>query len=245
MRKRTDRAVRGEGEASGTLLGNAPVLARITETLGGWIQDGTLAPGEALEERKLGARLGTGHTTVREALLLLADQGLAVPRSEGGFRTAPLAREEGEDLFRLLGELESRALLRSGPRRALELARLEELDAARLDATDAPSRLAMDRRWHHHLLPARRIGRVARGELDRLEVQITRYQLALLGDHPDDWSIVGPVLEHRGIVDALLRDRLREAARRLEEHWVRGAGRVVSGWPLPGADGTTTSPAAA
>jgi DNA-binding GntR family transcriptional regulator len=223
---------------------HAPLLARIRASLRRWLQDGTLAPGQNLDERKLARRLEVSRTPVREAILLLAGEGLVVPRADGGYRAAPMSGGEAADLFRLLGEIESRAVFRAAPFGALGLARLEELDAARVAATTPAERLAMDRRWHHHLLPAHRIGQVCRAELDRLEGMAARYQLVLLAGTDDDRVLVEPVLEHRAMVDDLLADRVARAAVRLERHWLTGAAAAVARWPTsdPG-DGAETAAA--
>jgi len=161
---------------------------------------------------------------VREALLLLAGDGLVAPRPHGGFRAAPTSRQEAEDLFRILGQIERRSLLRAGRPPALVLARLEELDAARIDAPDAATRLSLERRWHEILLPARRIGPVARREIDRLQRRAARYEMTCLADGP---YVLGAVEEHRGIVDALVDYRVAVAARLLERHWLGGLAHVV------------------
>lgn len=223
----------GDAYAELALYRHAPVRARIRRQLRGWIDDGTLTSGAPLDERALARKLGTSRTPVREALLLLAVEGLVVPRPHGGFSAAPMTRQEGEDLFHLMGHLERRALLRSGRPGALVLARLEELDAARLIAPDPVSRLATDRRWHHHLLPARRIGPVSRRELNRLEARAARYQLAFLTDGP---HLLGPVEEHRAIVDALLDDRVGTAAKMLEDHWLGAV--AAAPWSRPDGGGT-------
>jgi DNA-binding GntR family transcriptional regulator len=220
-------------------------MMRIRADLRRWIQYGTIAPGDLLDEHALAARLGVRRTPVREAILLLAGEGLVVLHPDGGFRAAPMTGEEGRDLLRLLGELESRAVFRAAPYRAVGLARLEELDAASLTTETAAERLAMDRRWHHHLLPAHRIGRLCRREIDRLEVRAERYQLALLADGESGRYLVDPVLEHRAIVDDLLDDRLTRAAARLEAHWLGTAAAVASRWPPSGSGALGTGPARA
>ncbi len=70
-----------------------------------------MAPGEGLNERELGDQLGSSRTPVREALLLLAVEGLVAVHPHEGYFVAPVTREEGEDLFGLLGHVERRALV--------------------------------------------------------------------------------------------------------------------------------------
>ena len=214
---------RREGPLESGSHRHAPVRARVRAALRSWIDDGTLAPGEPLDERELARRLDSSRTPVREALLALEGDGLVAPRPHGGFRAAPRSREEAEDLFRILGQLERRSLLRAGRPPAVDLARLEELDAARIDAPDAAARLSLERRWHGILLPARRIGLTARREIDRLQRRAARYEMDRLADGP---HVLGAIEEHRGIVDALVDYRVAVAARLLERHWLGGLAHV-------------------
>lgn len=151
--------------------------------------------------------------------------------------------EEAAELFRTIGRLERGALLRAGRPTALVLAGLEELDAALLDAPDARGRLDADRRWHHLLLPALRIGVAARGELDRLESWAAPYRERAWREGPDLADPV-PIEEHRAVVDALFRHRVDEAARLLEAHWLDAAARA-GGRPPSRDEGRAESPAAA
>jgi len=151
--------------------------------------------------------------------------------------------EDAADLFRTIGRLERRALLRAGRPTALDLARLEEIDAALLDAPDARGRLEADRRWHRLLLPPRRIGFGARGELDRLEAWAAPYRELLWRDRPGLADLV-PIEEHRAVVDALCRYRVGEAGRLLEAHWLAAAARAIRR-PAGRDDERAGSPAAA
>ena len=140
-------------------------------------------------------------------------------------RHASAGPDEAARLFRRIGELERRALLRADRPRALDLAGLEELDAAFLEAPDARSRLEADRGWHRLLLPARRIGAGARRELERLHALAAPYQEAVWRDAPRV-ADMAPVEEHRAVVDALSGHRLGAAGRLLEAHWRAAAERA-------------------
>jgi DNA-binding GntR family transcriptional regulator len=76
------------------------------------IVHGRLAPGGRVIESELAERLGTSRTPVRSALHRLQGEGYVVAGG-GGRRTlltvAPLTREDGRELFWIVGELEAMA----------------------------------------------------------------------------------------------------------------------------------------
>ncbi len=76
------------------------------------IVSGRLAPGGRVIESELAERLGTSRTPVRSALHRLQGEGYVIAR-RGGRRTlltvAPLTREDGRELFWIVGELEAMA----------------------------------------------------------------------------------------------------------------------------------------
>lgn len=76
------------------------------------IVSGRLAPGGRVIESELAERLGTSRTPIRSALHRLQGEGYVVAR-RGGRRTmltvAPLTREDGRELFWIVGELEGMA----------------------------------------------------------------------------------------------------------------------------------------
>ena len=208
------------GGLPGVQLHKTPLREQIRSILRGWLVYGRMAPGDGLNERELGDRLGSSRTPVREALLLLAVEGLVSVHPHEGYFVAPVTREEGEDLFGLLGHVERRALARAGLPSGAELKRLEEIDRERRDTGDAVHRMELDREWHDLLLPLERIGEVYRGEIDRLKNRAARYELASLADEADQ---EGALEEHAVIVKALRNGQLEKAASLLEQHWLRGA----------------------
>ncbi len=76
------------------------------------IVSGRLAPGGRVIESELAERLGTSRTPIRSALHRLQGEGYVIAR-RGGRRTmltvAPLTREDGRELFWIVGELEAMA----------------------------------------------------------------------------------------------------------------------------------------
>ncbi|HKK08329.1 MAG TPA: GntR family transcriptional regulator, partial [Gemmatimonadota bacterium] len=222
------------GGPSGQIrLHRIPLREQIRSILRDWLVLGEFEPGEDLNERAIGERLGSSRTPVREALLLLAVEGLVSVHPSDGYYVARLTREEGEDLYGLLGLVERRALHRAGVPSEETLERLASLDRERAEADDPVRRLELDRRWHEALLPPRDIGRVYADEIVRLKNRAARYELDFLGDDEDQEGALG---EHRAILDALGSGDLEAAAGLLEEHWLHGASYAAR-WPAAREDG--------
>ncbi|WP_245442845.1 GntR family transcriptional regulator [Methylobacterium terrae] len=167
-----------------------------------------LAPGEALNEPDLVARLGVSRTPVREALKLLAGEGLVTLRRN---RTALVARLDPADLvplFELEAALESAcaglAAERMNPAELDRLAGLQDaLEAAR-DDRDAYTRL--NRQAHRLIVTAARSPAIAEAHgraFARLE-RARNFALAA------DGRVAESLAEHRAILEAL---RAREAER--------------------------------
>ncbi|MEO1602427.1 MAG: GntR family transcriptional regulator, partial [Pseudomonadota bacterium] len=83
------------------------------------IVDGELAPGAKVNEQALAERFGVSRTPLREAIRMLAAEGLVVLTPRRGAAVAPITREDLEEAFPVLGALEALA---------------GELAAARIDA---------------------------------------------------------------------------------------------------------------
>lgn len=71
------------------------------------IFDGELAAGSDHLESELAERLGMSRTPVREATLMLAQQGLLEVRPRKGVRISALSLKDMEEIYSILTELES------------------------------------------------------------------------------------------------------------------------------------------
>ncbi|MBI1244341.1 MAG: FCD domain-containing protein [Alphaproteobacteria bacterium] len=79
------------------------------ERLRQMILEGELAPGERLNERALGERLGISRTPLREALRILASESLVRVEPNRGAIVAPIDRADIEATFEVLAALEGLA----------------------------------------------------------------------------------------------------------------------------------------
>jgi DNA-binding GntR family transcriptional regulator len=81
------------------------VVARLRDL----IVEGILAPGARIAERQLCESLGVSRTPLREALKVLASEGLVELLPNRGARVARLDERDVEDMFQVMGALEALA----------------------------------------------------------------------------------------------------------------------------------------
>lgn len=96
--------------------GSSPSRTLIEQTyaiLRNDIIEGRLEPGSKLRIEHLRVQYGIGAGTLREAITRLVSDALATAEGQRGFRVAPIAMEELEDLTRLRVHIEIEALRQS------------------------------------------------------------------------------------------------------------------------------------
>ncbi|TAM38002.1 MAG: GntR family transcriptional regulator [Burkholderiaceae bacterium] len=208
-------SINGEHGPSRTLIERA--YAQLRDD----IVEGRLAPGAKLRVEHLKDRYGVGAGTLREAITRLVSDALVVAEGQRGFRVAPIAIEDLEDLTRLRVHIEIEALrqsIRNGGapwREQLQLAYDE------LSAVEQPISLQDRRRWeqlnirfHEALIAAGASAwtyRVLR-LLSRHGERYRRYAMALLDSGRDVHK------EHTEIFEFAMAGHDARAALALEAH---------------------------
>ena len=185
------------------------------------IVEGRLAPGEKLRVEHLKAHYGVGAGTLREAITRLASDALVVAEGQRGFRVAPIAADDLEDLTRLRLHIEIDALRQSI--RAGGAAWRAQLQQAydELSAVEQPIRAADRRRWEllnarfHETLIAAQGSPWTLKMLRLLSRQGERYRRYLI-DIPDSGRNVHA--EHREIFELAMSGMEARAALALEAH---------------------------
>jgi DNA-binding GntR family transcriptional regulator len=79
----------------------------LTERLRTLISRGDLAPGEKVPEKDLCKQFGVSRTPLREALKVLASEGIVTLRPNRGAMVTALTAEELEEVFPVMGALEA------------------------------------------------------------------------------------------------------------------------------------------
>lgn len=199
------------------------------------IVTGRLAPGGRVIESDLADRLGTSRTPIRSALHRLQGEGYVVAR-RGGRRTqltvAPLTREDGRELFWIVGELEAMAAhwvaRGNGDHRAVAEAmgriNRELLDASNADPPDAARLFDLHTRFHQTYVDACGGPRV-RAMHAVVTPQAERYRRlysTALGGH-----IHASLAEHEAIIRAIGEGDPQAAETAVKANWRNAAERLA------------------
>lgn len=142
-------AASGVGSEVGGASAAGTATERAYEMLREQIGRGELKPGEALRQDHLAAALGVSHVPVREALTMLAADGLALSRVNRGTVVASLTERDALELADFRALLEGRLMALAMPNLSrADLARAEaSLDALEV-ATDLADVVARNAAFH-------------------------------------------------------------------------------------------------
>jgi DNA-binding GntR family transcriptional regulator len=179
---------------------------------------GDLSPGERLIEEELAERLGLSRGAVRQAILRLGHEGLAVRERNRGARVRRFTREEAVEIVEARAALESLAAGYAALRRSEDEAQeLMALVAEMRRLRDQGALLAMSETnavLHRRILEISRHG-VAREISARLHPQLVRFQFrTVLAPGRPDRSLA----EHTRVVEAIAAGDRAGAEAAMREH---------------------------
>ncbi|MGN6549340.1 MAG: GntR family transcriptional regulator [Pararhizobium sp.] len=140
---------------------NRPALAvEVTDRLRNLIMEGELKPGDKIPEKTLTERFGVSRTPVREAVKVLAAEGLVVLIQNRGAVVSVLTLAEMEEVFPVLAALEGAAgELACRNAANTEIATIRQLNEAMhaaFAAGDRPTYFEINQRIHAAILAAAR-----------------------------------------------------------------------------------------
>lgn len=180
------------------------------------LRDG-LRPGDRIRQEEIAERLGISRAPVREALRMLAAEGLTEHEPNKGARVPKLSMHEVGVIYRMRERLEPLALAESVPLlSAGDHAHLEGVQRRIEENTDLDRFLELDREFH--------LGTYSGCHIEPLNAIVTRlwnstqhYRRAYvaLGGRDRMWVVNS---EHRLILDAAVRHDSTDAERFLEGH---------------------------
>jgi DNA-binding GntR family transcriptional regulator len=190
---------------------------RVADYLRDAILGGELRPGMRIRQEDIAERLDTSRVPVREALRMLAAEGLTEHEPHKGARVPRLTQHEVEVIYRMRERLEPLALVESMPRLDDDAhARLEEVQQ-RIEANDDVEKfLDLDREFHMLTYSG--------CDIDPLNSMVTRLwnstqhyrrSYIALGGRNRMWVVNS---EHRLILDAVVRRDELDAERYLGGH---------------------------
>lgn len=202
----------------------APALyEQVAERLRARIFAHELAPGAWVDEQALAEEYGISRTPLREALKVLASEGLVTLRPRRGCYVRELSDQELDEIFPVLALLEGRCAQEAvGKATADDVARLVALHAElerHAAAGNADRFFETNQRFHEALQ------QLAGNRWLRQLIEETRKFIKLT--RRDSLNLEGRLThslgEHRAILAAVQRGAADEAARLMHDH-------ILSGW---------------
>ena len=179
-----------------------------------------LEPGSWIDELKIAEELGISRTPLREALKVLAAEGLVTMKVRRGAYVTEVSDKDLADVYHLLSLLESDAAgvvaRRANPADLQELSDLHaELEAA---TQDRDRFFAINERFHMRVLELADNRWRQQMVTDLRKVMKLNRHNSLLKTGRIEESLV----EHRAIMNALLAHQGEQAAQRMRDHFRNG-----------------------
>lgn len=191
---------------------------KLRESIEEEIATGALPPGAHLDEIELAQRFGVSRTPIREALSLLAGEGLLEIRPRRGAVVAHLTPQRLIEMFEVMAELEAMCA-RLASRRITEQ-ELNELSAAHqacvvaAEKKDSDSYFYANEKFHRAIYAAAQ-NQFLLEQATALQRRLRPYRrLQLRVRH----RLQNSLREHQGILDAILEGNVAGAAEVMRGH---------------------------
>ena len=206
--------------ANGHSLARRPLYEEVAEQLRQRIFARELAPGAWIDEFKIAAELGISRTPLREALKVLAVEGLVTMKPRRGAYVAETSREDVAQVYHLLALLESDAAAEAARNATdAQLAELQALhDRLERHVRQRDAFFATNEAFHFKLLDVagNRWRRQIVADLRKI-MKINRHHSLFRQGRLED-----SLVEHRAMMTALLARDGRRVARLMKEHFEHG-----------------------
>lgn len=201
-------------------LAPRPLYEEVAERLRQRIFARELEPGSWIDEMRLAEEYGISRTPLREALKVLATEGLVTMKVRRGAYVTEVNDKDLSDVYHLLSLMEADAAAEVAKRaNPAELKELEQLHLELADAqTDRDRFFAINERFHVRLLEIAdnrwRMQLVA--DLRKVMKLNRQHSLLKTGRVQDSLS------EHQSLLDALLARDAALASERMHAHFANG-----------------------
>lgn len=199
-------------------IARAPLHEEVARRIRDLIVEGELAPGTRVPERELCARFGISRTPLREALKILASEGLVDLQHHKGAVIAQLTPALVDEMFEVMEALEALAgelaCARASDAALAEIAALHQQMLVRYAKRELSEYFQLNQRIHEAIVAA--AGNTLLSQLYRglsARIRRARYMANL---SPARWRQA--VAEHEQILAALTARDGARAARLLKEH---------------------------
>jgi DNA-binding GntR family transcriptional regulator len=182
------------------------------------IKQGTLLPGDAIDDAELAARYQVSRTPIREALIQLQAQGMVTSLPRGGMIVAKMDLKQLLSLWELLAELEGvtvrLACQRVTQDELQEIALVHENSRSIMEAEDVDGWQAANLRFHELIYHAAR-NPYLRQEVLRMRTRTGYYRRHAFGALG---RIVASFEQHSKILEAFLQRDAEAAASAMVAH---------------------------
>jgi DNA-binding GntR family transcriptional regulator len=223
-RRTGSRDVRGDGPSS-EMLRPRSLVELATSRLRGEILSGALEPGDRLVEEQLTQRFQISRAPLREAMRLLAEQGLVEHLPRRGVRVTTYSDRDFDELFAVRDALERFALslVQGREPEELDTGPLEEALTGLRTAAEDGDRLAASNahRAFHLALVALADSRQLLVAYEPVILKLQLYMAANLRREADTSSPVEGVRRHQRLYDAVLSGSPDHVEQELERHGAR------------------------
>jgi DNA-binding GntR family transcriptional regulator len=201
-------------------LASRPLYEQVAEQLRQRIFGRQLEPGAWIDEQRLALELGISRTPMREAIKVLAAEGLVTMKPRRGAYVTEMSERDLREAYHLLALLESDAAAEVA--RAASEAELAQLQALHEDLershADRDAFFAANERFHLQLLSLE-------GNRWRLQFVTDLRRLLKLNRHHSlfrEGRVQEALQEHRDLMAALLRRDAEASLRLSQSHFQRG-----------------------
>lgn len=205
---------------SATLAPRAPLYEEVAERLRQRIFGRELEPGSWIDELKLCAELGISRTPMREALKVLAVEGLVTMKPRRGAYVTEMSVQDVREAYQLLALLESDAAARVAQQGSeADLQELQRLHEALKSALPRRERFfALNEQFHLRLLQLE-------GNRWRLQIVTDLRRVMKLNRHHSlfrQGRLADSMQEHDALMQALLRRDAAAARELMRRHFENG-----------------------
>jgi DNA-binding GntR family transcriptional regulator len=196
-----------------------------------WIIEGTLQPGEKLNDGQLAEALGVSRTPVREALQLLEVQGFIEMHPGRDTRVTTINKEDVQKMFPPLAALHALAAEQVASKILSEqIERLREINAefAKVVEEQQPFlAMELDEQFHAVIIEAADNPYISSFS-HTIQLHIRRFKFVFLQQLPLAASHAS-IDEHSALIEAFERRDRDKAAALMKENWLRPMRELFQG----------------
>jgi len=206
-----------------------PLHSEVADRLRDLIVQGELEPGDRLNERLLTERFGISRTPLREAIKMLASEGLVQLMPNRGAVVTTITRKSALDMFQVMGVLESLAgqlaCERATDRDIAEISRMHELMRGHHKRRELNEYFRLNQEIHQRIVDCAGNSELA-NVYRRLSVRLrrARYMANYSKERWDD-----AMAEHEQILEALVHRRAESLRALLTTH-LENKLKVIEEW---------------